>query len=307
MLGRAKGEPEFVIAAVLDIRGFSSFAKTVDSVQAAAYLRRVYTRMIDGYIPGSKFYKLTGDGLLVVFPCSENVEHLAGTVLKSLFRLVSDFPNLCRGDPLINFEVPRQLGVGLGRGAATRLVSNRTTLDYSGRPLNTAAKLTDLARPSGIVLDDSYGADLIPKEMRPLFTSAKVYLKGISDDGLTQVYYTKGIKIPSSMMTIPAARWRHVENAMRISEWKRYSKQAYYIGLPTSARGRDDIVMSAEFTTPEDLSRHEATQIAIDDFDYVASPKARVVFRPGPYVQQAVKNGARRSSGMKFTVDYLVG
>jgi class 3 adenylate cyclase len=308
LLGNAKGEPEFVIAAVLDIRGFSSFATKVDSVQAAAYLRRVYTRIIDGYLPGSRFYKLTGDGLIVVFPCAENVERTVAAVLRSLVRLVSDFPNLTEGDLLINFDVPRMLGIGLSRGAATRLVSHGITLDYSGRPLNAASKLMDLARPSGLVLDDSYGADLIPKDMKPLFESAKVYLKGISEGGLTRVYYTRGItKIPAGAMVVPEAQWRHVENVMTISDWKSYSKQGYYIGLPSLARGKDDIVISAEFITPEDVARHEVSQIAVDDFIYVASPKPRVVFQPGPYVRQAVRSGARESSSMKFNVDYIIG
>lgn len=308
LLGNAKGEPEFVIAAVLDIRGFSSFAMKVDSVQAAAYLRRAYMRIIDRYLPGSRFYKLTGDGMLVVFSCEDNVERITAAVLKSFVGLVADFPNLCKGDPLINFDVPKMLGIGLSRGAATRLVSDGITLDYSGRPLNAASKLMDLARPSGLVLDDSYGADLIPKGMKPLFGSAEVYLEGISDGGLTRVYYTKGnTKIPASAMFAPEARWRHVENAMTISDWRSYSKQAYYIGLPSLARGKDDVVVSAEFTTPTDIARHEVSQIAVDDFNYIASPKPRVVFQPRPYLNQAVSSGARERSALKFKVDYLVG
>lgn len=307
LLGSAKGEPEFVIAAVLDIRGFSAFAMKVDSLQAAAYLRRVYTRIIDGYLHGSEFYKLTGDGLVVVFPCAENVEHLASAVLRSLNKLVSDYPKLCKGDPLINFDVPKLMGVGLSRGAATRLVSGGVTLDYSGRPLNAAAKLMDLARPSGLVLDDSYGLDLIPNDMKPLFESTRVYLKGISEEGLTRVHYTRGItKIPASATRAPKARWRHVEDVMTISEWMDHSKEAYYIGLPTSARSKEDLVVSAEFTTPRDVAHHEVTRITIDNVNYFASPKPCIVFRPGPYVNQAVRNGAKSSSTVKFSVDYLV-
>jgi len=307
LLESAKGEPEFVIAAVIDIRGFSSFAERVDSIQAAAYLRRVYSKIIDGYLQGAKFCKLTGDGLVVVFPCSENVEHVAAKVLKSFIRLVNEFPRLCEGDPLINFDVPKKLGIGLSRGAATRLISEGITLDYSGKPLNAAAKLMDLARPSGLVLDDSYGVELMPKPIKSVFESTRVYLSGISEGSLSRVYYTEGItKIPASAMALPGARWRHVEDEMTISDWKGCSKDAYYIGLPTSARGRDDVVMSAEFTTPRDLSRHEVSHITVDDFDYVASPKARVVFRPKPYVDRAVRRGARSSSAMKFNVDYLV-
>jgi len=308
LLGSAEGEPEFVIAAVLDIRGFSSFAMKVDSVQAAAYLRKVYTKIIDGYLQGPEFYKLTGDGLIVVFPCAESVEHLASAVLRSFVKLISDFPKLCKGDPLINFEVPKMLGVGLSRGAAIRLVSEGKTLDYSGRPLNAAAKLMDLARPSGLVLDDSYGADLIPKELRSMFESTRVYLKGIGEGDLTRVHYTKGItRIPASAMVVPKARWRHVQDVMPVSDWRGHSKEAYYIGLPTRARGKDAIVMSAEFSTPKDMAHHEVSQLAIDDFVYEASPKPRVVFHPGPYVHAAIKNGAQDGSPLKFSVDYVAG
>jgi len=280
----------------------------VDSLQAAAYLRRVYTRIIDEYLQGSEFYKLTGDGLIVVFPCAEKVEYLASTALRSFIKLVSDFPKLCKGDPLINFDVPKMLGVGLSRGAATKLVAGGVTLDYSGRPLNAAAKLMDLARPSGLVLDDAYGADLIPKRMKPLFESTKVYLRGISEEGLTRVYYTRGLtKIPASAMRAPEVRWRHVEDVMTISDWKDHSKEAYYIGLPTAARSKDEVVVSAEYTTPHDIARHEVSRITVDDIDYVASPRSCVVFRPGPYVNKAVRNGAKGSSTMKFSVDYLVG
>jgi class 3 adenylate cyclase len=306
LLRNARGEPEFVIAAVLDIRGFTSFAMKVDSVQSAAYLKRVYTRILDGYLQGSKFYKLTGDGLIVVFPCAKDVERVTASVLRSFVKLIADFPSLCHGDPLINFNVPVMVGIGLSRGAATKLVSGGIILDYSGRPLNAAAKLMDLARPFGIVLDESYGMGLVPKGMKQLFASARVYLKGVSEDGLTRVFYTKEItRIPASAMILPGARWKHVEDVMTISDWETHSRQPYYIGLPTSARDKDDIVMSAEFATPDDASHHEVSQISVNDFVYVASPKARIVFRPWPYVRLASKSGARRNSALKFSVDYL--
>jgi len=56
---------------------------------------------------------------------------------------------------MLNFETPRR-SVLYRAGPATKLVSQDRTLDYSGRPLNLAARLMDFARPSGVVLDGQF-------------------------------------------------------------------------------------------------------------------------------------------------------
>jgi hypothetical protein len=61
---------EFVIAVNADIRGFTSFNETSDSKEAALFISKVYKKLISEYFP-KNFFKLTGDGLLVVVPCHE--------------------------------------------------------------------------------------------------------------------------------------------------------------------------------------------------------------------------------------------
>lgn len=194
MLQKAVGESELVIAAVVDIRGFSSFAMKVESVQTSAFLKRVYMKIIDGYLKGASFFKPTGDGLLAVFPWTEDdLEEMASKVIGSFVTLIEEFPNLCKGDAVINFDVPTELGIGLSRGVATKLVSGGSILDYSGRPLNIASRLMNLARPSGIVLDEAYGFFFIPEAHRSKFATDEIYIRGISTEKPTKIFYTKDL------------------------------------------------------------------------------------------------------------------
>lgn len=158
LLPNARGVSEFVIAAFLDIRSFSRFSMEVESPETAEYVKRVYIAALDNYFPNATFFKPTGDGLMIIIPFTEpSLREVANDAVAQSLRLVNDFSALVAGDPMINFDTPQRAGVGLSRGAACRLISGRQTLDYSGRVLNTAARLTNLARPAGVVFDASFG------------------------------------------------------------------------------------------------------------------------------------------------------
>lgn len=93
---------------------------------------------------------------------------------------------------MVNFDVPGNLGIGLARGAATSLTSGDKVLDYSGRPLNLASRLMDLARPSGVVFDTSLGHELLPESTQEQFFQESVYVKGIAESAPISVYCLKG-------------------------------------------------------------------------------------------------------------------
>jgi class 3 adenylate cyclase len=200
LLPGAKGESHLVVAIFLDIRGFSSFAKIAESAEAALFLRSMYVRILDDYFPTASFFKPTGDGLMIIFHYdADNLQETVNNSISSSIRLVKDFPTLTSGDPVINFEVPEALGIGLARGAATALVSGEQTLDYSGRPLNLAARLMDLARPKGVVFTGNLGYELLEKIYTKQFKKDKVYVKGIADDTPIEVYVLdKMVKLPDS-------------------------------------------------------------------------------------------------------------
>lgn len=195
LLPQVTGQAKPSIAVNLDVRGFSQFAMTVDSVDAAVYIRKVYERVLTEYFPSADFFKPTGDGLLLVFELDERDEKdlaaKANLVVSTALRLLDDFPSLLDGDPWIYFPVPQALGIGIARGAASRLASKDKTLDYSGNALNVASRLMDLARPSGVVVGSSFPFQLLESDLQERFTTdSKVYVRSIAEKLATTIHYT---------------------------------------------------------------------------------------------------------------------
>lgn len=194
----AEGHSDLVIVIFLDVRGFSSFAGMAESSEAAIFLRRMYIEILDSYFPDSVFFKPTGDGLMIIrhFDKDTLSEKVTESIVGAL-NLVAAFPTITSDDPMVNFSVPESLGIGIARGAATRLQSGDLTLDYSGRPLNLAARLMDLARPRGVVFDARLikGLD-VSTELLEHFSESDVYLKGIADLTPLQVFASKDASIP---------------------------------------------------------------------------------------------------------------
>ncbi len=181
-LPNATGRSRFVVAVFLDVRGFSRFAGLAESVEAAFFLKKMYQRILERYFSEPDFVKPTGDGLMLLYSYEEDT--LGDTVKMAVSqscRLVDSFATLLADEPMLNFEVPHLLGIGIARGAATELVVDDSSLDYSGRPLNLAARLMDLARPQGVVFDKAIGVDLVDPANLTRFTEAQVYLRGIAE------------------------------------------------------------------------------------------------------------------------------
>jgi class 3 adenylate cyclase len=156
LLNEAKGESQYVIAVNADIRGFSAFSKTVESPDTAIFIKRVYITLIDKYFPNAFFFKPTGDGLLLTIPYEDkSLKEVIRATVDTCLKVVEQFPKFCEDDPMINFETPQKIGIGISRGTVCRLVSKDKTLDYSGRVVNLASRLMDMARPGGIVFDAS--------------------------------------------------------------------------------------------------------------------------------------------------------
>jgi class 3 adenylate cyclase len=189
----ADGQSRHVIVVFLDVRGFSSFAGIAESTDTAEFLKSAYLRILDDFFPDVEFVKPTGDGLLLIYGYDR--ESLAQSVQQAVDRsisLVEAFPKICDNDPMVNFDVPGSLGIGLSRGSATALVSGETPLDFSGRPLNLASRLMDLARPSGVVFDESFGYELLTEEAQGRFSVEPAFVKGIAEEKALNVYVLRG-------------------------------------------------------------------------------------------------------------------
>lgn len=204
LLPHANGRSTKVVAMFLDVRGFTAFF--AESTDAAEYLKSAYRQILKRYVGDCDFFKLTGDGMMVIYELEEADLRatLRATVKRSL-DLVQAFPSITDGDAMINFAVPERLGIGLARGSATVITSGRKTLDYTGRTLNLAARLMDLARPSGVVLDGDFGLDLLPPKLRQEFTQDRVFIDGISPETPYKVFCQKRTVKISEHRRLPIA------------------------------------------------------------------------------------------------------
>jgi hypothetical protein len=68
LLDNVQGSSEFVIAVIIDVRDFSSFAMKVESVQTTAFLKRIYIEMIDSTLGTLRSSNLLAMGCFWHFP-----------------------------------------------------------------------------------------------------------------------------------------------------------------------------------------------------------------------------------------------
>ena len=262
---------EFPIALNVDIRGFSKWSG--DSAESGLFIKKVYIRLIDEFFQEASFYKATGDGLLVIFPIDEsNPKAAVRATVKVALDIVRKFPNLTKGDPMVNFPTPTAVGVGLARGPASRLISGRKTLDYSGSTLNLASRLMDLARPKGVVIDGNFGFDLLTPSLKKRFESERVFLNGVAPSRGRDVYFTsEWTEIPdSAMKPIDGTKWGTGlwESTRRDME---ETVGSFLIPLDSLPKDPEEIHCFIKHDAPtQDGGRHETRYVSMDlgDFEF---------------------------------------
>jgi class 3 adenylate cyclase len=237
LLPSARAESCQVVATFLDIRGFSTFSARGDSFDSALYLRSAFTTILSSHFDDSIFFKLTGDGLLLIheLPSSgQGVPEIVSSILSRSVSLVGAFGQITADDYMISFPVPQKLGVGIARGSACRLVSDGGVLDYTGRCLNRAARLMDKARPSGVVFADSHAKHLMAPEVAMLFRSDEVCIRGISEEEPIPIVISADVEITQSdREPIPGAsnRWGEPQT-MSVAEVRESSGHGFYLRRP---------------------------------------------------------------------------
>ncbi len=270
-LDEATGESKFVIVVFIDIRGFSAFSQTCESPDVAMFIKRVYMKIIDEYFPFASFYKSTGDGLLLTIPFDEkNLGEISQKVIESSIKCHGEFGSICDNDPMINFRVPDKIGIGITRGTTCCLVSGDTVIDYSGRLLNLAARLTDIARLSGIVIDGAFILDLLTPEHKEIFTEDYVYLKGIHEDEPIKVYYTHEFTTITkyNKQPIAAKRWRYKKDVKPYRDLLKFSVFRY--SLESQPVSPDDIKVKIMFPkiVGGKVDKKSASGFDFQDFTY---------------------------------------
>jgi class 3 adenylate cyclase len=249
LLPSAVGQSHLAVVVFADVRGFSSFARMAESAEAALFLRSAYSSILDDYYPNASFFKPTGDGLLIILDYDDsNLSEVVNSAVRSAIKLVEEFRDICRGDAMVNFDVPGELGVGIARGAATALVSGGKTLDYSGRPLNLAARLMDLARPSGVVFSDNLVVELLDPNLAERFSREQVYVKGIAEAEPTGVHILRSNVVLPESSRQPPVRYQWKQLPAESMPFREFSQRAVYLyRLPEEPALTSDLRLHVTF------------------------------------------------------------
>jgi class 3 adenylate cyclase len=288
-LENATGQPEHVIAVNLDIRGFSSFCERNESANVVTYIREACKNLIDRHFPQAPFIKMTGDGLLIVSPCQKGkLDEDANHALNACQKVHQSFPSLV-DDPMVNIKKPQKIGIGLSRGAAFRIVANGGTLDYSGRVLNLASRLMNLARPSGIVFDCEFLTGITaPSDLEETFSKSKVWLWGIAESDPIEIYYSKayGTSIPAMYKKrLDLRKWKTETGSWSFESIESNEKNNLNILFILDEEPRDagEIVVKVEYP-PDMASRLDSSKCTLPGelFEYRfegGEPKIVIVTR----------------------------
>lgn len=308
LLPSATGASGFVIALFLDVRGFSSWFS--ESSEAAVYLRRMYARVLDDFFPDADFFKPTGDGLLVILGYGQDT--LAARVqvaLERSLRLVDVFPALTAADPMINFPVPQRVGVGLARGAVTCLSSGRKVLDYSGRPLNLAARLMDLSRPMGVTFDDSFIAGLtLPDDLLARFQAEEVYIKGLAEDEPMTVHITRDwSEVPEThRRPMNKTEWEVEKPKWTVAQLKTMApRYLYRLGATPLAYERVSVTASIPIMKAGQPVPNLVTFYGLHDARaYDDSGRPTVSLQLDDVLEEAKKRRLKQSQPLTFEIKY---
>jgi hypothetical protein len=225
LLPQAKGESKSVLVVNLDVRGFSKFSLEVDSVETALYIRKLYRVLLDDFYPEASFFKPTGDGLLLIFDIDEGnsaaLTKVARLVIRRSLKLVKEFAALLDNDDWIYFPMPKRIGIGVARGAACRLHADDLTIDYSGTVLNIASRLMDIARPEGIILDQTFPFGLLTKTIKDQFVlDENVFLRSVAEEFPRKVYYRKDWTeiSPANRRPLDEVQWKEKVKELSFAE-----------------------------------------------------------------------------------------
>ena len=281
LLSSARAESCQVVATFLDIRGFSTFSAQGESFDSALYLRSVFDTILSAHFDDTVFFKPTGDGLLLIHELPSNalaVPAIIDSILSRAVTLVAAFGQITADDYMINFPVPKKLGVGIARGSATRLISDGGVLDYTGRCLNLAARLMDKARPSGVVFADIHAKQLMTPEVAMLFTVDEVCIRGISEQEPIPIVISTGVEIAASdREPIPEAsnRWGDAR-PLSVAEVRKSSSHAFY--LPRPSRSHERVGVHVEYPLFDKNPRPMHSVSWLDVYgDYFQQPNGSLV------------------------------
>jgi hypothetical protein len=313
LLPDAKGSSEHIIAIIFDIRALTPFCQVVDSFDISNFLKIAYIKTIDQFFKDASFYKPTGDGLLIVMSCEgKPLKEIVTNTVKASLDLHKRFGTLFEDAELVNFPIPQKVGIGMARGTACRIESHGQTLDYSGRVINLASRLNNIARPSGVVFDSTFGVELLPPEVQRLFMTDYVYLRGIAEDKPILVHFTGRHTIISSSLKHPVkeASWVSDKFAMTLARLKDDNAKGIHLCrmvLHKKPLDENQIGIDIHFGPPQKGHRGAMLTKHHKGVKYQQSGSSYIITIEIPYlIDFFTRIGALDNDQVKFDVNYPV-
>ncbi|HEY5994626.1 MAG TPA: adenylate/guanylate cyclase domain-containing protein [Gallionellaceae bacterium] len=307
-LEHAKGQSEYVICVVVDIRGFSSFCNTRQAPDIGTFIAKFYIAILRKYFSNAAYAKPTGDGLLMLFRFTEqDLQKVAERIVTSCLKAIKEYPSLLLNDPMITFEMPGQIGFGIARGTAFCLYSGREVIDYSGPVLNLATRLNDFARPNGIVIDGAFKIEqLLSKETQLNFVrNDKVYIRGIAESAPTVICHSKGVILsPEVSIPIHIDEWKEFSQKLTYAQIKKLVGSNYNVVLPSAPASQNKIKAALVYSHP-DLENHILTK-ALDIHAFTNDARGpRVTFEGSAIVQKLKDQKLTTKSIVAISIQYV--
>lgn len=208
-----------VLVMFCDLRGFTEATAhlLLDAEASAKVASHLYQHVVDycSIKPlGTRgpSFKPAGDGLLVVWELPANLSDVKRQVNMMVSQIISMYDEFSLPVGLVPVPIqPGKLGVGVARGKAARLricqakSKGRPLEDYFGNPVNLASKLQNLARPSGVVLDEESLDPVLRNDIRAKLSHKSQDVTGVgprdffmhgASEGKTRISPRKSLRSP---------------------------------------------------------------------------------------------------------------
>jgi len=254
LLEEAKGRSEYVIAINIDIRGFTPFSLSVESIDLGQYIKRLYAKILSKYFPDAVFSKPMGDGLFIIYYYEEeSVKEMVNKIVQKCINLEKEFHSLLKDDPMIVFNTPSKIGIGVTRGTTCCIYNGDNIIDYSGKILNHAARLMEKARPSGVICDYISFYNILNDDLSKLFEEESACLRGVAESEPIKILVQKNkVKISEiDRRPLNEVIWEIVNKEYSV-RYIKSAKEWFSISLDKKPLNKNEIYVEIRCNTYRD-------------------------------------------------------
>lgn len=188
-----------VLIVFVDIRGFTTWSENTQVFEHSPdFIGDFYDQLLSRFPGHEWFLKTLGDGAVLVRELTtgspdHDFSRDLESILTSIHAVTADFSVKCGVFArTYGQKTNLSLGWGISRGTVNKIMTPSGSPDYLGPDLNKAARLCDIARPFGVVIDSD---DFMDKPSVPDFEfhPQERFIKSLS--GPVSVWVTREIAL----------------------------------------------------------------------------------------------------------------